>query len=131
MSVEQELQGQRKLKALIRAHVPDASVEISAASPEDMYTVTISRPGKAYWLSVAAETLSDLANNGGVGAALEGLIVELLASEPVWHYTCPECAGTLALYARPGNPVPEDAKRYARQHHDLHECSARRREPKE
>jgi hypothetical protein len=100
MSLDEVKRGQRKFRDLVHAHAPEAGVEIGAASPQEMYPVTIVRPGKVYWFSIAAEDFEDLANNGRVRVNLEGVIGAILASEPVWRYTCANCSRTVALYTR-------------------------------
>ena len=127
MSLDEEHEGQRKFRALVRAQASDADVRIGplSATDPDHYPATISTAGKAFGLWISADDFADLANKGGAKFRLQGRIREILTSKVVWSYTCATCHKAVPLSGRFGDPVADDAKKQRREHHEMVECEAR------
>src|SRR5712692_7214496 len=123
MSVEEELDGQRKFKARVCKLFADATVEIGPASATEMYPVTIRRPGKVFRFQISGEAFADLANDDGVATNLAAHVRDIMGHEPAWKYKCPHCSNGVSLYTT--DAVTDEAMRFARQHHELEECEAK------
>jgi hypothetical protein len=67
MSLDQELEGQSKFRAIVLGLAPDAMVAFGEVSPNGRYEVTIFRAGmgQSKRFPIPAEDLADLAKDGG------------------------------------------------------------------